>query len=67
MIVNVKKNTEETRSMLIKKDIKHNWLLYLMILPVLAYYFVFCYLPMTGTLWRLKTTQRHWEILFLKI
>lgn len=54
MIVNVKKNTEETRSMLIKKDIKHNWLLYLMILPVLAYYFVFCYLPMTGILMAFK-------------
>lgn len=44
----------EKRSIIIKKDIKRNWLLYLMVLPVLVYYLVFCYLPMTGILLAFK-------------
>lgn len=33
-----------------KKDFKMNWTLYLLILPVIAYYLVFCYKPMYGAL-----------------
>ena len=29
-------------------NIKRNWILYLMILPVVAYYIVFAYVPMYG-------------------
>lgn len=32
----------------IKKELHHNWILYLMILPVLAYYIIFHYWPMYG-------------------
>ena len=31
-----------------KKDLKYNWILYLMILPVVVYFIVFCYVPMYG-------------------
>lgn len=30
------------------KDLKKNYILYLLILPVLAYYIIFCYVPMYG-------------------
>ena len=30
------------------KDLKHNWILYVMILPVLIYYVIFAYWPMYG-------------------
>lgn len=32
----------------IQKKIKNDWLLYLLILPVLAWYIIFCYLPIAG-------------------
>ncbi|MEG6613505.1 ABC transporter permease subunit [Pseudoclostridium thermosuccinogenes] len=32
----------------IKKDFKHNWKVYLMALPVVAFYIIFCYGPMWG-------------------
>lgn len=32
----------------LKKDLRTNWILYLMILPVLAYYIIFHYVPMYG-------------------
>ena len=54
MSVKIKKNIDKKRSVVIRKDIKRNWLLYLMVLPVLAYYVVFCYLPMTGILMAFK-------------
>ena len=31
-----------------KKDLKKNWGLYFFILPVIAYYLIFCYYPMYG-------------------
>lgn len=34
----------------IKTHFKQNWELYLMILPVVAYYIIFCYVPMYGTI-----------------
>lgn len=30
------------------KDIKRNWILYIMILPIVAYYIIFAYVPMYG-------------------
>lgn len=38
---NISKNT-------IIKKIKNDWLLYVMLIPVLAWYIIFCYLPMGG-------------------
>jgi len=35
---------------ILKKDMKRNWSLYLMILPVLAFYLVFMYKPMYGAI-----------------
>ena len=32
----------------LRKDIKKNWILYVMILPVVAYYLIFEYGPMYG-------------------
>lgn len=41
---------KESIRAIVKKDFKKNWGLYLMILPVLAYYIIFCYAPMYGAL-----------------
>lgn len=38
----------------IRRDIKKNWILYLMVLPVLAYYIVFCYFPIAGIMLAFK-------------
>lgn len=35
---------------MIKKDFKRNWALYLIVLPVVAWYLIFCYVPMVGIL-----------------
>ncbi len=32
----------------LKKDLKKNWILYLMVIPVVAYYILFSYVPMAG-------------------
>lgn len=34
----------------IKKRIRNDWILYLLIMPVLSWYLIFCYLPITGGL-----------------
>lgn len=39
---------KETLWMKIKKDVKRNWILYVMIIPVLAYFIIFHYKPMYG-------------------
>lgn len=39
------KNTK----LLIQKDLKKNWFVYLMALPVIAWFLVFCYGPMWGS------------------
>ena len=41
---------KEKRLTIIKKDIKRNWVLYLLVLPVIAYYILFHYKPMYGAL-----------------
>lgn len=37
-------------SQVIKKDFRRNWMIYLIALPVIAFYLIFCYGPMWGTL-----------------
>mgnify|MGYP001406832155 FL=1 len=42
--IKARKKTSE----IIKKDFKYNWKVYLMALPVVAFYIIFCYGPMWG-------------------
>lgn len=41
---------KEKRGTIIKKDLKRNWVLYLIVLPVIVWYILFCYKPMYGAL-----------------
>lgn len=41
---------KETFGIRVKKDLKQNWILYLMLLPVLLYFILFFYKPMYGAL-----------------
>lgn len=41
---------KETVAASYKKDFQKNWSLYLMVLPVMAFYIIFCYVPMYGAL-----------------
>lgn len=41
----------------IKKDFKLNWPIYLIALPVIAWYIIFCYVPMTGILMSFQNFQ----------
>ena len=50
MKVNTEKTTEIRRKGEWSRDFKRNGSLYLLVLPVLAYYILFCYRPMYGTL-----------------
>lgn len=47
MIVS-KKKAEKPRFRRLKRDLRENWLVYVMLLPVVAYFFIFNYLPMGG-------------------
>lgn len=40
--------TKESRRKLIRKDFRTHWFAYLLIVPVLVWYLVFCYAPMWG-------------------
>lgn len=40
-----------------KKDFKRNWSLYLLVLPVVAWYIIFCYIPMAGILMSFQNFQ----------
>ncbi len=42
------------RGAVLRRDMKKNWILYLMVLPVLVYYVVFCYFPMAGIMLAFK-------------
>ena len=39
---------KQSRLNIVKKDFRLNWSLYLLVLPVLAFYIIFCYKPMYG-------------------
>ena len=41
----------------LKKDIKINYLLYLMVLPGVLFYIIFCYVPMPGVLMAFEDYQ----------
>jgi len=49
MIVS-KKKTEKQRFRILKRDFRENKMVYLMVLPVIAYFFIFHYMPMGGVL-----------------
>lgn len=46
--INNSKIEHRANTMPWKKDLKKNWGLYLFVLPVIAYYLIFCYYPMYG-------------------
>ena len=48
---------------LVKKDFRQNWGLYIMILPVLAFYIIFCYVPMYGAIIAFKNYSTRLGIL----
>lgn len=50
----IKVKKKETFKKRLKKDIKHNWILYLMILLPLAYFIIFHYWPMYGVVLAFK-------------
>lgn len=56
-LIDKKQKNPFSKSQVIKKDLQRNWLLYLMVLPVLIYYFIFHYLPMAGVLLGFKDYQ----------
>ncbi len=37
-------------SQIVKLDFKKNWMIYMIALPVIAFYIIFCYVPMWGAL-----------------
>ena len=46
----MKKKYEKTDWKKIRKRMKNDWMLYLLIFPVLAWYIIFCYMPIAGGL-----------------
>ena len=44
----VKENVFKRACRAVKKDAKKNWVIYLLTLPALAFFIVFCYFPMVG-------------------
>ena len=45
------------------RDMKHNYVLYLMVLPVILYYIIFCYVPMYGVIIAFLDYDPGWGIL----
>ena len=50
MLRKKEKDPDCTFKTLAKKDFHHNWQLYIMIFPILVYFFLFSYMPMVGLL-----------------
>lgn len=48
--LSVKSKLMPRKKDIIKKDFKRNWLVYLMVIPIIAFYIIFSYLPMWGVL-----------------
>ena len=46
----MKKKYQKTDWKKIRKRMRNDWMLYLLIIPVLAWYFIFCYMPIAGGL-----------------
>lgn len=49
----------------IRKDFRKNWTLYLLVLPVVLWYLIFCYLPMVGIVMSFQNFQLRREYTFL--
>ena len=47
----------------IQLDLRKNWTLYMLVLPVIAYYVIFCYRPMYGVLIAFKNYKPRLGIL----
>lgn len=47
----------------LKRDMTQNWTLYLLVLPVLVFYTIFCYMPMYGALMAFKDYSPKYGIL----
>ena len=47
----------------LKKDFKRNYVLYLMVLPVIAFYIIFCYIPMYGVIIAFMDYDPGWGML----
>jgi len=47
----------------LKKDFRRNYVLYLMVLPVIIYYIIFCYVPMYGVIIAFLDYDPGWGIL----
>lgn len=43
-----KSSMDLSKGQIIRKDLRRNWIIYLMALPVIAYYMIFHYGPMYG-------------------
>lgn len=48
--VSMRRGSRAKRGPVIKKDFKKNWFAYLVFIPIIIWYIVFCYLPMWGIL-----------------
>jgi putative aldouronate transport system permease protein len=42
--------SKQSFSQRVKEDFRRNWIIYLMVVPVIAFYLIFCYAPMWGAL-----------------
>lgn len=45
------------------KDLKWNWIIYIMVIPVIVYYIIFNYIPIYGILLAFKEYQPKWGIM----
>lgn len=48
------RNVKKSSRFRLTEELKKNWILYLMILPVLVYFIIFAYVPMTGVILAFK-------------
>lgn len=53
------KNNTQCKKAIIKKDLKRNYSLYLLVIPVLLWYLYFCYKPMYGILMAFQNFNFH--------
>ena len=58
--------TPKTQKISMKKDFAENWMLYLMVLPVVIFYLTFCYMPMYGILIAFKNFQMNADLNFFQ-
>ena len=60
-----KNQKTEKRGIDIRRDFHKNWQIYLMILPIIVYFFVFSYLPMGGVVIAFKNYSPANNVYFL--